>query len=294
MISHFIGALRHFRLGKNDRRAVIELPPGLRKGTVPARYRGVWRRTLLQTPALSDITTTVFWLQGARWHADLRIPAGRPDFNGVASLADCSASQCDWLAGQQGFAGITTVVTALTRETCTWHRLVDFLPPAFLPDAGFMEFEQTRLVESGVHDAYLEHWSRVPGTTNELAVFECVREPGRAVPAPRLLLVAGGAVMHVRARAPSWPAGVAPDCSLREMVAGGQRDLLDFEISIGHRTAEGWQVTHSSLPWLEGQVVQCRVTKKAARHVQIDWNGARSMWCVREWSAPRGFGQAGL
>ena len=292
MISRFIEVWPPFLPGTNDRRAMITLPPGLQKSTVPARYRGVWQRTLLQTPAFSDISTTVFWLQGARWHADLRMPAGRPDFNGVARLADCNASQCDWLAGQQGFAGITTVAAALGRETCTWHRLVDFLPPASSPDAGFIELEQSRLVESGVHDAYLEHWSRMPGTADGFAVFECLRENGRAAPAPRLLLVAGSAVMHVRARPLSWPAGVAPDCSLRELVARGQRDLLDFEISFGHITVAGWRVTHSSLPWLEGQVVQCQLTKMAGRQVQIDWNGVRSIWRVREWSAPHGFGQA--
>ena len=293
MVSHFIGALQAFRSGRNDWRAMIELPKGLQKSTVPARYRGVWHRTLLQTPTLSDLTTAVLWLQGARWHADLRIPAGRPDFNGVACLADCTANQCDWLASQQGFAGITTVAAALGRETCTWHRVVDFLPPVSFPDAGFMEFEQGRLVESGVHDDYLEHWSSMPGTTDAFVVFECLREKGRAVPAPRLLLVAGSAVMHVRARTLSWPAAAAPGCSLREMVAGGQRDLLDFEISFGHLTSEGWRLAHSSLPWLEGQVVQCQLTRTAARQVEIDWNGARTVWHVHEWAAPKACGQAG-
>lgn len=286
MILRSTEAWQRFLPGTNSGFAMITLPPALQKNAVPARYRGVWQRTLLQNAALSDTTSTVFWLQGARWHADLRIPAAQPDFGGVMSLAECSAAQCDWLARQQGFAGITQVTAGLQEEICVWHRLLDFQPPARLPDAGVMRFEPTRLVESGVREAYLEHWRRLPGSAHGCAVLECVRESGTVPPAPRLLLVAGAHVMHVRARALPWPDGTMPGSSLSDLVAAGRRDLLDFELSFGRRTADGWYVTHASLPWLAQRAVALRLTKTAPRQVRLSWNGVSSDWRIREWSLP--------
>jgi hypothetical protein len=94
--------------------------PHLRpEAPVPERYRGVWQRTLLETPDMRDTSTTVFWLQTAHWHADIRIPAHRPDFSGAARLANCSPRQLEWLAGQQGFAGVTQVDVTPQHEVCT-------------------------------------------------------------------------------------------------------------------------------------------------------------------------------
>src|SRR3569832_503628 len=91
---------------------------------VPNAYLGVWRRSLLESPILRDTHSHVFWLQTPRWHADLRLPAGRPDFSGIDSLAECSAAQLAWLARQQGVCG----VAQLDGERCTWHRQMDFQP----------------------------------------------------------------------------------------------------------------------------------------------------------------------
>ena len=56
---------------------------------VPARYRGVWTRTLLETPEVRDDTTFVRWLQLGRWHADLRIPlVARAGLGGVLHVIE--------------------------------------------------------------------------------------------------------------------------------------------------------------------------------------------------------------
>src|SRR5437660_710150 len=108
--------------------------------TVPARYRGVWRRTLLAEPDNVDTVSTVLWLQTSRWHADIRIPAGRPSFAGVESLADCSDEQLRFLARQAGFAGVTEIDLAAAPEICRWRRRWDVQPPAATADAGRMVF----------------------------------------------------------------------------------------------------------------------------------------------------------
>lgn len=211
--------------------------PELETDPVPERYRGVWRRSLLATPDLRDTSTTVFWLQTERWHADIRLPAGRPDFSGVRQLADCSAEQLEWLRQQQGFAGITQVDTSVIPEICNWHRVADFQPATATADAGTMEFEADMLIEKGVHAEYLEHWHKLPDSDHDFAVI------GSSVPAAPLtmLLVAGSYVMRVREHQSGW----GSDAALTA--------ILDFEVSFGVREADGWRVLHSTLPWLEGQ-----------------------------------------
>jgi hypothetical protein len=219
---------------------------------VPDRYRGVWQRTLLDAPGVHDTTTTVFWMQTGRWHADLRIGAGRPDFSGVNSLDQCDGDQLAWLASQQGFAGITEVSITSGEEICAWHRLVDVQPPGLTADAGVMEFTPDGLIETGVHGPYLEHWIALPESHGESAVYRGVSAPEHL----QLLLVAGQRVMRVRDRRCAWPAGLPAGVALAQLLPAlplaQQHNLLDIEISFGIRTSDGWQISHSSLPWLEG------------------------------------------
>ncbi|MFT5533822.1 MAG: hypothetical protein ACI802_002057 [Candidatus Paceibacteria bacterium] len=222
---------------------------------VPDRYRGVWQRTLLDAPGVHDTTTTVLWMQTGRWHADLRIAAGRPDFTGVGSLDVCDVEQLAWLASQQGFAGITEVDITSGQDICAWHRLVDIQPPGLTADAGVMEFMPAYLVETGVHGPYIEHWIAVPESHGESAVYRCGSDQDRM----QLLLVAGQQVMRVRDRRCAWPSGLAAGTTLGQMLLSlslpQQRSLLDIEISFGTRTDGGWRIEHSTLPWLEGQGV---------------------------------------
>jgi len=46
----------------------------------------------------ADTTTDVHWLPGPAYYADLRQPAGRPDFPTVSCLHDLTLQQVDWLA----------------------------------------------------------------------------------------------------------------------------------------------------------------------------------------------------
>jgi hypothetical protein len=140
---------------------------------VPPSYRGVWMRTLLETPDLHDDTTFVRWLQLGRWHADLRIPATistaiRATGSGWP-LSKCSNLQLSLLATQQGFAGLTQVTSGEPGEVCTWHRVVDYQPPRSTVDAGVMVFESPDcMIETGIHDVYREVWHRLPNSTERL------------------------------------------------------------------------------------------------------------------------------
>lgn len=255
---------------------------------VPSRYRGVWRRSLLQTTELLDADSIVYWMQTSRWHADIRIPASRPDFTRVHSLQDCDRVRLRWLASQQGFAGVTEIEASNGKEVCRWHRVVDFQPPTAMPDAGLMQFEPDRLVETGVHADYLEHWQQVPDSSAGFAVLRQRTKPGSIAPGTlRWLLIAGDHVMHVRSRPSAWPAHMRAGINLSVLDERTLRAMLDFEISFGMRTAGGWRILHSTLPWREGENVDVQIARPRSKLVDLAWNGTWSPWEVLEWAPPQ-------
>lgn len=238
----------------------MNLPTNNQTGSdVPARYRGLWRRSLLETADMRDVGTTVFWMQAAKWHADIRLPADRPDFAGVTSLAACSDLQLQWLATQQGFAGITHVREDARGEICTWHRVVDYQPPQATPDEGWMWFEQTRLVETGVHADYLEHWHAVSLSSGPMVVLQA---DGADSGAEELLFLVGQYVMHL-----AWPRTRAAD------QPGPQ-----LEISFGERTASGYVIRHSTMPWLEGRHRTMHAVARDACSVLLSCDGGSRTW----------------
>lgn len=218
---------------------------------VPDAFLGVWKRTLWRTPESEDTTSAVFWLQTPHWHGDIRIPAARPRCADRTHLGECSDEELAGLALQQGFAGITTV----ERDICRWHRRVDFQPPGRFDDVGRIEFETPeRMLEYGVQQDYFEIWERVPGSTGNVLVHVHPDPAPHTGERPAHVLLATGAwFIHVRPRPMQLPRADA----LIELARGGAslRDALDFEISLGTRGPEGWRVSHSTFPWLEGNLL---------------------------------------
>ena len=189
---------------------------------VPERYRGVWVRTLLETPEGHDTTTRVHWLQTEGWHADLRVPQG----------ADPATPE--GRARLQGFCGLTRITPGRggQPDVCTWHRRWDIQPPRSTPDAGHMVFETPdRVIETGVHGPYLEVWERLPGSTGPYAAQAELDGQGR--PTGEQRFVAGRCAMTVRPRTAAWPADLRPDETLAQLVQRhpeAAAALLDFEL----------------------------------------------------------------
>jgi hypothetical protein len=210
---------------------------------VPLYYRGVWTRSLLETPALRDTTTMVRWMQLGRWHADLRIPAGAR-------------------TGLQGFSGITQVSKTAQGEVCTWHRVVDYLPPQPTPDAGTMVFEGADcVVETGVHGVYREIWHRLPASSKGMiALAEPARADGLAT---TRFFQAGQYLMRVR---PSSPAH------------------RDFEISFGVMDSGRWHIQHSTLQHLQGQTLALGFGQLSDAQAWVQIGMEKSVWTVLEWS----------
>ena len=214
-----------------------------RFGLVPEAYRGVWRRTLLEGDGLvTDTRSTVLWLQTTRWHADLRLPGGRPDFFGAHGLADCSLAQRSWLASQQGFFGVTEVLD----DRCQWHHDLDFQPTTANRDIGTMIFhaDGIGLDEYGIDTDYHETWHRLPESLGPGAAFF-----GRGS-SPARLLVAGDCFFLVRPRV----VPLSTDAHLAALMSK-QPKCLDFELSYGRifGAKTPWLIVHSTLPWREGQ-----------------------------------------
>lgn len=203
----------------------IDLP--IPEHPVPPRYRGVWQRTLLQTPEGRDTTTRVHWLQTEGWHADLRVPAG------IDPATPAGRAQL------QGFCGITRISGGHDGqpEVCTWHRRWDIQPPRSTPDAGHMVFETPdRLIETGVHAQYLEVWERLPGSDGPFRALAQVDDRGDPTGVWRF--EAGRYALQLRGgsrSAADWPADLQPDETLAQVL---QRHpalapvLLDFELRL--------------------------------------------------------------
>ena len=256
---------------------------------VPDAYLGVWRRTLLETPALRDTRSRVWWLQTPRWHADLRIPAERPDFSGVGALSECSDAQLDWLATQQGFCGVTQV----DGDRCIWHRQMDFQPADGSRDIGRMSFDGERVTETGVEADYLEIWERLPCSQGGSAALELVTERGKLPPRPTWLLITGEFFIYVRGRTHTLPANAhrRPVADLAGGIAGVQParahllGWLDMEISLGYLNgAAPGTIRHSTLPFREGQrLIRPGTLQRRGHQVAVEGDSERR-WRIHDWS----------
>lgn len=252
---------------------------------VPQRYLGVWRRTLLRNAAgHEERATRVFWLQTARVHVDLRVSADRSGFDGVSGLDAMPRDMLVELARQQGFAGFTEIEPGAP-EVCTWHRQIDFSPPAGTRDIGTMHFESPGvLLEDGVDAPYHERWEREPASVGptwaarlpQQALLAAGALHGSAAEyAPDdtptgFLARAGSFFMFARARASRATAWLARHRgrTLAEVVGNPSvsleqaRALLDFEISLGHVAASPGTlpvIALSTHPWREGSTLPFRL-----------------------------------
>lgn len=216
---------------------------------LPQHWQGLWHRTLLERRGAGSLTNDrpaeVYWLQTPLWHADLRIPDDRPDFSGVTSLDGCNDDQLAFIAGQEGFCGVTRVEGSI----CTWSRLFDLNPGTAL-DVARMRFEhEDFIIETGIVEDYTEHWKRVPGS-----------EPAPGLPPADCALIDGiflqsgdwGVQVNPREGAPD---GIDLYC---ETAARGREHLLwqaSLAISLCERTPAGWITRLSTHPWREGQAL---------------------------------------
>lgn len=256
---------------------------------VPERYCGVWRRTLLETPDLRDTTTWVHWLQTARWHADLRVPAAAEVGRAAISLDAMSSAQHLVLAQQQGFFGRTEVQPQVPREMCAWHRRLDLQPPGLTPDAGWMAFDgEDRVVETGVHGVYREVWERMPGSAGRTQVLADMPTPPASEAevlstARAYLLLAGDCLMRVRPRRVGWPPGTVPGDTLGKLLTrhpAAATALLDFEISYGRLRDGVWCIERSSLPEFEGRTEAMHWQPLDDTRTAVRSDSGTSVWCV--------------
>lgn len=218
--------------------------------TTAKDFRGVWQRTLYAEPAdepyqQADTTTQVYWLQGKHWHADLRLPAGSPDFAGITCLDDCNRAQLEWLAGLTAFAGITQIegepYKGRYKGLCIWHRYQD-LCPSLEKDVGLLQWiHDTTLEERHPHGHYVEHWQRLSDAAAEEVIHTDAQSQLR-------WLQIGDHAMAIT------PRPVVTNASeLFSPISAANDDTLRWRASLCfdylQRSQDGWQVVLSTQPW---------------------------------------------
>jgi hypothetical protein len=226
-----------------------------------ASLTGVWKRRSIAWPdGRKDTSTSVYWLQGARHYADLRIPANRPSFDGTDSLASCSTEQKQWLARQEGFAGVLRPVEGAWQ----WVRELDYQPSSGKRDIGELTYSDDAcsvMLEEGVDEPYTEVWERLDpaeSTKGQALVLRLQSQAAGYEPRARggcLIVVGEHFLLAIDHRDPLPPAS-----SLSRLANATTTDTnavrwLDMEIS--HGICDGrmnqWRITDSTLPWREGQ-----------------------------------------
>jgi len=223
--------------------------------SVPAKYLGVWKRTLLEQQGIQDKSSLVLWIQTPHYHADIRIPTQRPDFSKCVYLHDCSADQLRWLVTQQGFTGTTEVKSA----TCQWHREFDYQPTSGLRDIGEMVFDgNDTLLETGIDTPYFEIWKKVEYSHLNLSTHQLIGVDRHGVETPARILKAGNQFAYVRPRNANLPQPACIKTSIYKHYEDMHAllDWLDFEISFGEIVDDMTGIIHhSTLPFREGQEI---------------------------------------
>lgn len=237
--------------------------------------QGLWHRRLIGWPGGEmDTTTEVYWLQGPRLYADLRIPEGRPAC-AASCLRELDGPILKFLARQEGFFGYLDVEDSVGH----WHRAFDYQPPTDHADRGLLTFEGDILSERGVETPYLEHWVREPGS-EDVHVLSL-----RAEDRIGCLITAGAAFMFAKSRSKKLPAGA----DLTECVNGTAslveaQDLFDCEISFGRVRDGEWRIERSSLPFREGHNLHPDLEDKtgtlAVDEVTQDGAQIRRVWHI--------------
>jgi hypothetical protein len=217
---------------------------------VPTWLRGAWSRDWIQEGKAKSNTLDVHYLQTGSYFADVRVPRDRTGLSNARSFADLTDEQLRLLAGQNGYAGRTTMAGTIA----TWHEDIAFRPSDGTPDKGRLErIARNRMYEHGLDGSYVESWRFLTNGQGRFLVMR-VEHSGRLL---RTLVVVGNQFVYARNRAKDLPLAPSFDALIKATNATRDQiiEYLDCEFSVG-RVRGGsvpWQIERSTLPWREGQ-----------------------------------------
>jgi len=246
---------------------------------VPTWLRGVWSREWIQEGKEKSSTLDVHYLQTPRYFADIRILKKRPGVSNARSFSDLTDEQLRLLAGQNGYAGQTTLVGTIA----TWHADIAFRPPDGSPDEGRLErVSHDHIFEHGLDGSYIESWRFLTNGQGRFLVIR-MEHSGRLL---RTLVVVGTQFVYVRNRAKDLPLSPSFDALFKSTNATREQiiDYLDCEFSVGHTRGGSapWAIEQSTLPWREGHRLEFvdQVSLDDQGSIQVPLKVGEDKWTV--------------
>jgi len=221
---------------------------------------GCWRRAWIEfADGRRDDTTVVVWLQTNSLMVDVRVPPGRSDLARRGGLDDCTIDDMRALATSDASSGftecgpVTTNRHGIRSATAVWHTRghgVNFQPVSAFPEPGLMTWSDDGAVmsEQAPSGAYTEEWRLIPGSRDPLTVTSRGDD---------VVYRAGDIAVLVRDRTVAIPRQARLDELLAEYAddQATLRALLDCEFSVVERIGDDWTIFASTLPWMEGTVI---------------------------------------
>lgn len=199
----------------------------------------------------TDTETRVFWLQSRGLTIDLRLPS-RDQSLPNKPLHECQVDELRLLANCEGWIADSR----FEEELLDWSNFDSLQTHNRWQEPAELRRVGNAMSEFAPSGAYVEDWRLQPSAPGELIGLRLLEErkaEGSLVHSGGGLIVCGDYAALVLDRAEPLPFEEEPN-RLREQVVASQGDvdelqrLLEFEVSLAHKSADDYVVTDSSRP----------------------------------------------
>lgn len=209
------------------------------------------RHSISFADGMTDIETRVFWMQSRALTIDLRLPSRKQPLP-VRAPVECYADELRLLANCEGWVADSRFESGLL----DWSNFSSLQSHNRWQEPAELRRVGNAMLEFAPSGAYVEDWRLQPSDAGYLIGLRLIEErraDGSLVHGGGGLIICGDYAALVLDRPETLPYEEEPNL-LREQVMAGQgnarelQPLLEFEVSLACKSADGYLVTDSNQP----------------------------------------------